>query len=213
LSSAATHLNNTLYTRFRYSVPLRFAMLQGPECCCNGIQCAGQRSAGYSCGRKRDIFYSRTLTWKGTFIFADRRVVAISTVFKTLSREYQCHVREHGSRTRSSRRLTIWISLVSSKNSSLSSFALRSSSFFRIPLLIVLHAIQQVTLNWTRNSRLTANLFLWVLSHCDAILICLSPFVSAFYLRRDEYSRDVSGATFNFKSIYYFTTLMNNEKF
>lgn len=64
------------------------------------------------------------------------RVAAISTVFKTLSREYQCHVREDGSRARDSRRLTIWISLMPSKNLFPLSLAIRRpSTISRTPLL------------------------------------------------------------------------------
>lgn len=38
------------------------------------------RSARYSRGRKRNIFYSRTLTWKGTFIFADHAMNRARTI-------------------------------------------------------------------------------------------------------------------------------------
>lgn len=69
-----------------------------------------------------------------------RRRRYISTVFKTLSREYQCHVRERGSRARGSRRLTIWISHVPSRNLSPVSpshpLALCNSSFLQFSVFL-----------------------------------------------------------------------------
>lgn len=105
-----------------------------PPCilqCYKAPRAAAQRypnAPGYSRGRKRDIFYSRTLTWKGTFIFADRLALALSlSLFLSMTASlgaHRCyffplqnsrgdinaHIRERGL-WRGSRRLTIWISL------------------------------------------------------------------------------------------------------
>lgn len=62
--------------------PFHPAMLQGSESCCTTIS----NAPGYSRGRKRDIFYSRTLTWKGTFIFADR--LSLGPLLSACTRRY-----------------------------------------------------------------------------------------------------------------------------
>lgn len=77
------------------------------------------------------------------------RVVAIPTVFKILSREYQCHVRERF--TGPGFEATYNMDIAPTFKEPLPFPALRSPSgvlpIFRVPLLIVLRAIQQVTLN------------------------------------------------------------------
>lgn len=109
---------------------------QAPECC-NGSQCAGQRSAGYSRRRKRGIFYSRTLTWKGTFIFADRRVSLLFLPSSKLSRgNINATVREHSSRVQDSKRFTIRISFISSKNLFHPTLAHRNPSFFQFSVFL-----------------------------------------------------------------------------
>lgn len=75
----------------------------------------------YSRGRKRDIFYSRTLTWKGTFIFADRLSRrAPPRYFFPLQNsrgDINTRIRERGLRRRGSRRTyNMDIVLVPSKN-------------------------------------------------------------------------------------------------
>lgn len=128
----------------------------------------------------------------------DRRVAAISTVFKTLSREYQCHA-VRGVRGE----LTIWISYlqrISSLSSPFSATPDRSPvPIFRIPLLIVPRAIQQVTLNRARRLSAWLSVCFCEFPWCDSYLP-ITPF------RVLSPARRMQPGTFNFGSIYYFAT-------
>jgi len=117
---------------------------------------------------------------KRHFYFCRPLRIAASSLFlpsSKLSREYQCHIRECGSRIRgSSYDLQYGHHVHIFKESLLFlSLFLRSQPFFHFSvflLLIVLHEIQQVTLNRPRNSHLTANLLLCVslVLRCDLYL-------------------------------------------
>lgn len=118
--------------------------------------------------RKRDIFYSHTLTWKGTFIFADRlgpRGVAFSVYLYRLQNSLAgismpCSwVRFTGPGFEASYNMNIVHTLKESLLSLasrvapvvLSNFSYSSSNH-------PARDLAQVTLNRTRNSHLTANL-------------------------------------------------------
>lgn len=156
--------------------------------------CVGQRSAGYSRGRKRDIFYSRTLTWKGTFIFADRPWTAgVAVIFLPSSKLSHGNINAtfvsavHGPGVRGDlqygyRSYLQGISSVSPFHSS--SLQLIVSSILRVSPLIVLR-FSKLHSTGLESSRLTAN-------SCSSVSSSspVTPLFPAFYLRRGERSRD-----------------------
>jgi len=144
------YLNKYLYTRFHHSFALHFTMFTSPRMLQRQPMRRTEVSGLFPRKETGHLLFPYFDMKRHFYFCRPPRLAAISTVFKTLSWEYQCHcswARFTGPGFEPIYNTDIAHSFKESLPSLPRSPQLVVLSIFRIPLLIILRAIQQVTLN------------------------------------------------------------------